>query len=474
MRFEDGRIDQFVSTDRSIPESERQKLIWEYTNRCRGMATVAYKYFKNELKGDDSEEIFTEDEQRAFMERAQDIAQNGYQDAPGSEGGKKPSIVPLIIVILAFAVIIGAMISGNMLAAFGAFFLVFSALGFYSAFTKNSRGKTFYGGTNSGSSKSAGLSLGIIGLAGAVPLFFEKILGVSGAFFLMVICVFAAVGIMMLVGFIASLDLKGRKYKDEIRAECVGYTRIISEASGKGAHRHGRGFSFQTSPVFEYTYQGKAYRGIYDRMIDGLDADLNMGPVAIRIDPDHPEDIYHSSKPVMVKGLIVGLICIALAGALSFVFVIQQRNTPKMPGANIGPKTIFTMLFGSEDQQQNLMESLGEGLKKPAGKNSEITDELVEHMAEQYGESGEWYYELATVERYDEVDEKNFNIVFVDHAFPQVGKKGKPDGLGDKWIVFYTLYEYESNGGKKTGKAIFFDANPKEYTYTGTHKAYEG
>ena len=120
------------------------------------------------------------------------------------------------------------------------------------------------------------------------------------------------------------------------------------------------------------------------------------------------------------------------------------------------------------------MESLGEGLKMPAGKSSEITDEVVEHMAEQYGESGEWYYELATVERYDEVDEKNFNIVFEDHAFPQVGKKGKPDGLGDKWIVFYTLYEYESNGEKKTGKAIFFDANPKEYTYTGTHKAYEG
>ena len=471
MRFEDGRIDQFVSTDKSIPESEKQNLIWEYTQRCRGMATVAYKYFKNELKGDDSEEIFTEDEQRAFMARSQDLAQNGYQDAAGSKDGKKPSFVPLIIVILAFAVIIGAAISGNMLAAFGAFFLVFSALGFYSAFTRNSRGSTFYGGTNSGSSKSAGLSLGIIGLAGAIPLFFEKLLGVSGAFFLMVICVFAAVGLMMLVGFIASLNLKGRKYKEEISAECVGYSRVLEDRSNSGRRR---GIYFRTSPIFEYTYQGREYRGIYDRMIDGVNADLNMGPVSIRIDPDHPEDIYHSSRTVLAKGLIVGLICIVLAGVLSFVFVTQQRNAPKMPGANIGPKTIFSMLFGSEDQQKNIMESLGEGLKKPAGKSSEITDEVVEHMAEQYGESGEWYYELATVERYDDVDEKNFNIVFEDHAFPQVGKKGKPDGLGDKWIVFYTLYEYESNGEKKTGKAIFFDANPKEYTYTGTHKAYEG
>ena len=195
MRFEDGRIDQFVSSDKTISQSERENLIWEFKNRGRGMATVAYKYFKNELKGDDSEEIFTEDEQRAFMARAQDLAQNGYQDAAGSKGGKKPSYVPLIIVIVAFAVIIGAAVSGNALAAFGAFLLVFSVLGFYSAFSKNSRGRTFYGGTNSGSSKAAGLSMGIIGLAGAVPLFFEKLIGVSGAFMLMVICLFAAVGI---------------------------------------------------------------------------------------------------------------------------------------------------------------------------------------------------------------------------------------------------------------------------------------
>ena len=90
MRFDDGRIDQFVSSDKTISEQEKKNLIWEYTQRCRGMATVVYKYFKNELKGDDSEEIFTEDEQRAFMTRAQDLAQNGYQDAAGSKGGKKP------------------------------------------------------------------------------------------------------------------------------------------------------------------------------------------------------------------------------------------------------------------------------------------------------------------------------------------------------------------------------------------------
>ena len=471
MRFEDGRIDQFVSSDKTISEQEKKNLIWEYTQRCRGMATVAYKYFKNELKGDDSEEIFTEDEQRAFMTRAQDLAQNGYQDAAESKGGKKPSYVPLIIVIAAFAVIIGAAISGNALAAFGAFLLVFSVLGFYSAFSKNSRGRTFYGGTNSGSSKAAGLSMGIIGLAGAVPLFFEKLIGVSGAFMLMVICLFAAVGIAMLVGFFMSLGLKGRKYKDEISAECVGYARVLEDRSNSGRRR---GVIIRTSPIFEYTYQGKDYRGIYDRMIDGLDADLNMGPVSIRIDPNHPEDIYHSSKPVLVKGLFVGIICLALTAVLAFFFITRQLTAPRAPEVNMGPKTIFAMLFGSDDQKENAMEALGEGLKKSVGTDSEITDEVVEHMAEQYSAVGEWYYELAKVERYDVQDDKKYNIIFEDPAFPQIGKNGKPDGLGDTWIVFYTLYEYESNGEKKIGKSPFFDANPKEYTYTGTHKAYEG
>jgi len=474
MRFEDGRIDQFVSSDKTIPQSERENLIWEFKNRGRGMATVAYKYFKNELKGDDSEEIFTEDEQRAFMARAQDLAQNGYQDAAESKDGKKPSIVPLLVVIAAFVIIIGAALSGNALAAFGAFFLVFSALGFYSAFTKNSRGRTFYGGTNSGSSKTAGIAIGIIGLAGAIPLFFAKMLGSSGAFMLMAVCLFAAVGIAMFVGFFMSLGLKGRKYKEEISANCVGYTRIVREESSHSRGHHRGGFSFMTSPIFEYTYQGKDYRGIYDRMIDGLDADLNMGPVSIRIDPDHPEDIYHSSKPVLVKGLLVGIICLALTAVLAFFFITKQLTAPRTPEVNMGPKTIFAMLFGSDDQKENAMEALGEGLKKSVGTDSEITDEVVEHMAEQYSAVGEWYYELAKVERYDVQDDKKYNIIFEDPAFPQIGKNGKPDGLGDTWIVFYTLYEYESNGEKKIGKSPFFDANPKEYTYTGTHKAYEG
>lgn len=474
MRFEDGRIDQFVSSEKTIPQSERENLIWEFKNRGRGMATVAYKYFKNELKGDDSEEIFTEDEQRAFMARAQDLAQNGYQDATGSKDGKKPSIVPLLVVIAAFVIIIGAALSGNALAAFGAFLLVFSALGFYSAFTKNSRGRTFYGGTNSGSSKTAGIAIGIIGLAGAIPLFFAKMLGSSGAFMLMAVCLFAAVGIAMFVGFFMSLGLKGRKYKEEISANCVGYTRIVREESSHSRGHHRGGFSFMTSPIFEYTYQGREYRSIYDRMIDGLDADLNMGPVSIRIDPDHPEDIYHSSKPVMVKGLLVGIICLALTAVLAFFFITKQLTAPRAPEVNMGPKTIFAMLFGSDDQKENAMEALGEGLKKSVGTDSEITDEVVEHMAEQYSAVGEWCYELAKVERYDVQDDKKYNIIFADPAFPQIGKNGKPDGLGDTWIVFYTLYEYESNGEKKIGKSPFFDANPKEYTYTGTHKAYEG
>ena len=83
-------------------------------------------------------------------------------------------------------------------------------------------------------------------------------------------------------------EYKGRKYKEEISANCVGYARIVREESSNSRGHHRRGLSFMTSPIFEYTYQGKEYRGIYDRMIDGLNADLNMGPVSIRIDPDHP------------------------------------------------------------------------------------------------------------------------------------------------------------------------------------------
>jgi len=479
MRFEDGRIDQFVNSEKEVPASYRYDLIRKFRDRASGMAGVAFKYFKNEIKGDDSEEIYSNDEQRAYVERAKDIAQHGYQDNVGDgdledgSSGKKPSFIPLIAIIIFIIFAVGGLILGGALYVVMAFFLVFSFLGFYSAIKGNGRATTFYGGTNAESSRTAGIMIGSIGLVLLIPLFFARSIGIAALLILMTTLIFAVVGLVLAVGFIRSLGGRKRKYTQEVSANCVGYSRIIGSSSGSGSHRRGNKMRFQTSPILEYEYQGKEYRGIYDRMIDGLNADVDLGPVTIFIDPDHPEDIYHKSTSVQVKGLIGAIVCIALAVMLGSYY----PSVPKIPMPANSSQNIFALFSGDVKEQESMFKSLvgffssQEKYQIPA----EITDEIVDKVSEEYGYGGcTWYYEIAKIDRIDETGDRDYNIVFEDEAFPQIGKRGKHDDIGDTRMVFYTVNEYEKNGEKAISKDVFLDLQPDEHTYAGSHGAYEG
>ena len=257
MRFEDGRIDQFVSDKKLISTAERDELFTQYRRRGRDFIPVAVQQVKNSYSGSDTGFEDLTEEQAEFIRRAGDLAENGYQDDPDAPK-KKLSWFPLIVVIATFAVVIVGSISGGVAFALGGFFLGFSILGFYSAKSGNARGFTFYGGTSSGSSKTAGIAIGIIGIAGAIPMFLSGVIGMTGAFILMGAILFAVVAILMLAGFIKSFTAKN-KYSEEIAATCVGYLRTVDSHSG-GSRRHRRGYTMRTSPIFEYTYQGKDYK----------------------------------------------------------------------------------------------------------------------------------------------------------------------------------------------------------------------
>ena len=236
---------------------------------------MAVQQVKNSYSGSDTGFEDLTEEQAEFIRRAGDLAENGYQDDPDAPK-KKLSWFPLIVVIATFAVVIVGSFFGGMAYAFGGFFLGVALLGFYAAKSGNARGYTFYGGTNSESAKTAGIMIGIIGIAGAIPMFFSGFLGLNGTLLVMGAILFAAIAVMMLAGFIKSLSAK-KKYSEEISANCVGYVRTVDSHSSGSGRRHGhnaRGYIMRTSPIFEYTYQGKDYKGIYDRMIDGIDADV--------------------------------------------------------------------------------------------------------------------------------------------------------------------------------------------------------
>lgn len=472
MRFEDGRIDQFVSDKKLISTAERDELFTQYRRRGRDFIPVAVQQVKNSYSGYDTGFEDLTEEQAEFIRRAGDLAENGYQDDPDAPK-KKLSWFPLIVVIATFAVVIVGSISGGVAFALGGFFLGFSILGFYAAKSGNARGFTFYGGTSSGSSKTAGIAIGIIGIAGAIPMFLSGVIGMTGAFLLMGAILFAVVAILMLAGFIKSFSAKN-KYSEEIAATCVGYLRTVDSHSG-GSRRHRRGYTMRTSPIFEYTYQGKDYKGIYDRMIDGINADINMGAASIAIDPKHPEDIYHKSTGVQVKGLFVSIICFVICGIFVFAFL---NGGYQSSGKGINGFNLFKFAVSSDEEREGLIESFADGLNKSLGYEIpyEITDELVDKYISEfpYLEGQTWYYELATIERIDEFDNGDYNIVLEDEAFPQLGKSGKHGDIGDTRIVFYTTYEYEYEGVTYTGKDVFWDLSPQEHVYVGTHGAYEG
>lgn len=480
MRFEDGRIDQFVSDKKLISTAERDELFTQFRRRGRDFIPVAVQQVKNSYSGSDTGFEDLTEEQAEFIRRAGDLAENGYQDDPDAPK-KKLSWFPLIVVIATFAVVIVGSFFGGMAYAFGGFFLGVALLGFYAAKSGNARGYTFYGGTNSGSAKTAGIMIGIIGIAGAIPMFFSGFLGLNGTLLVMGAILFAAIAVMMLAGFIKSLSAK-KKYSEEISANCVGYVRTVDSHSSGSGRRHGhnaRGYIMRTSPIFEYTYQGKDYKGIYDRMIDGIDADVNMGVASIAIDPKHPEDIYHKSTGVQVKGLIVSIICFALCGVFAMAFLnggFLSGNGSSVPGMD--GFTIFKIMTGSDEERENIFESMGDDIMNNFGYQIpyEIEDDLVEKRQAEFAyiKGQTWYYELATIERIDEFDNGEYSIVFEDRSLPQLGKHGDHDDIGDTRIVFYVANEYESNGETKIEKEVFWDLSPAEHTYVGAHGAYEG
>lgn len=483
MRFEEGRLDQFVSLDKSISTIEKENIIQELRDRQRDALHTAITQVKDHITGEADTYEIPEEDKPAFILRSEEAAKHGYQwqadnsDTTEVSNRQKPTWLPLIVFGVVFIAVIIAMIFGKSILAVGAFFAAFAFFGFYSFYKGNARGYTYYGGTTSGSGKTAGLTMGLIGLAGIIPLFFSGKYGTKGTLILMSISLFSAVAISMLAGFILSLGLKDRKYKEEVSANCVGYSRIIET----GSHRRNRAqltTYLRTSPIFEYTYQGKNYKGIYDRMIDGLSADVDIGPARIFIDPDHPEDIYHKSAKVKISGLFVSVICAAIAVLLVFTFKNGDFSSGDQMAIenNINAFSLFKLAFISDDEREAIIESMADGIGEALKMNypAELTDEFIGEAQAHFGTYGEeWYYEkvkISTIYEYD----NQYNIEFEDKTLPQLCHGGKPENIGDEWLIFYTIEEYEFEGEKVISKDIFFDLNANEHTYVGTHGAYEG
>ena len=278
-------------------------------------------------------------------------------------------------------------------------------------------------------------------LAPVITLCFAGKIGMPGILILMLASVFAMVGIILIVGLISSVFTRKWKYSEEVDSNAVAYVRIL-RTSGRAR--------FKTSPLFEYTYQGQTYQAMYDHMIDDSNADIDLGPVTIYIDPKHPESVYRNSMKVGVQNAVPAIICLGLAGVMSLV-AIQAKLSAEYVEEPVS-SSIFEISDGT------------------------ITDEMVDYRIHSIvgHEDDEWYFRRmhVTITTYES---GNYSIDLEDPAFPSICDEHDASYWHDELLIFYVVEERKESDGK-----IYIDRTPllyynaDEYTYVGTHGADEG
>lgn len=445
MKYVEGRFDQFVDDRKKLSSDERMELIQEYRERGQEMLQGVWGQVKAKIQNKDEDVSIGKD-----LPYKTELDQVNREELPKKS---KPTIVPLIAFGIMLVLLLISAIFFNIAVAFGVFFAFISFFGFYATYKNNGTSFTFFGGTNSSSNRTSGIMIGILGLAAVIPLCLSFKIGIRNSMMLMLTAMFLVIGIYLIVGSIKSFSSNQPRYSEEINAEAIAYVRTVGDTGNSKAGSQiqtGGKVQIRTSPLFEYTYMGQTYKATYDRPIDGCNADIDLGPTKICIDPDHPEDIGHQSAKVGAKGVLGAIICIVMVVFLIGAYVMLNTQ-PAEPAAQAGSGSIFEI---SEE---------------------EITDEMIDariHSIVGY-EDCVWYYKKmhVTITTYDS---GNYSIELEDPAFPSICDEHDASYWHDELLVFYAVEEYEGSDGiirLERTPLLYFNAD--EHTYIGTHGEYE-
>ena len=478
MRYVEGRFDQFVDQRKQLSGYERSEMDREFRQRGAEMLGAAFEQVKAQI-------THTDDEDRTGTGADEPLPYKSSYDQMRSDDpdeDKKPSKIPLVIFII---MVVAVMVSGFVFdigVTMAVFFAFFAFFGFYSAYRDKGRSSSYYEGATSTGNRRNGIMLGLFALAALIPLCFAGRFGLSGSLMLMMISLFTVTGLYLVIGFISSLGLRRRKYTQEVNANAVAYVRTLGSGNThtSGSH-HGttRKIRFRTSPLFEYTYQGRTYRSLYDRPCDGSNADMDLGPAVIYIDPDHPEDVYHSSVKVAAQGIFSALVCFVIAALALMAFTqFAGRPNPAMElGKNMSVRNIFILMFGSDEEKDDLIGRIGDGFEKVLGYEipEEVTDDLVEKRVDSFVsyKDREWYYETVHVSNVYTYNDGSCSIKLDDPTFIEFYAGHDASKWHDDLLVFYVIEENKGSDGQTViNKEPLFYVNADEHTYVGTHGAY--
>ncbi len=251
----------------------------------------------------------------------------------------------------------------------------------------------------------------------------------TGAFLIL----FGMGAVILLLQSIAQFVAPSKVYTEEVNATCVGYARYLE--SSKGHH-----YTIMTSPVFEYNYEGEKYLSTYDTFVSKRDGTIPVGSrETIKISPDHPSHVLGSYKPLGFIFLGFGIMCLAVAGIVGFIFISGQSESSELS---------FT------------------GPAEPAYSNY-IDDDLVTAA---YGD--DWYIEKAVLELVEQirVDGETYVHVVINDEFKDVYTGTDFEySTGDEVYVIYGMTEQDG----ELIKDAYTVSTTEDTGYRGAHGAYE-
>lgn len=374
------------------------------------------------------------------------------------ETKKKGSKFPLVVFIVGLVLLLICAALNFVMGCIGAFFGIVLALGIYALKNANDiRSETLV------QQKKAGpIIMILIGLAGVVPFILSFFIGTGYAVGIFAILLFGAVGVYCVYSAFWKLFAKKIKYKDSVNGTCIGYARYVDSSTDNDTGTSTRYF-VRCSPVFEYYYEGRQYKAMYDVIDARASSDIFCGSTnELFIDPKDPEAVYHETKKGVVGSFLIGLLCLAIALGMGFATATGHIGEVE---TNSGSSS-----SSSESSGSFPIFEIFKTLKTMKG--GDIKDKTVDREAPK-GE--EWYIEEVPVSETEMNDDKSrAYIYFADEDFKtfEVTDTDTYNPCGKNPICFYTIDEDALEAGEAY-KDVFMYRDSRTFTYVGDHEAYD-
>lgn len=414
------------SEEQFISSEESARILREYDQLCMSLLKTDVRDFGTKLYG---------------------VKQNSSDD----EGApRRTSLIGIVIGIMVFAGLILSLIFKNLIifGYIGCGVFLFAGI----SMLITGKGDIVESSSRAVLNKVIGFDIALASLLLILLIYFRKNFAGAEVFLLVFVITFGLSGITL---FFAAVyrSVSGKLiYTREVMATCSGYVRYAERKSDN----YNRKFAFiHTSPLFSYSVDGIQYKAVWDEFIVKEDSDIALGQnVPIKVDPKHPENV---RSPITTHPAIIGF---EIFMAVAFVSIAAWLCFYTASGAAKG-MTVETKWAPAAEAVYGTAETT----------RYKVTDDLInKKYKNDLSGNKQWYVETITVKTKDITDNGQV-IYFTDESFKGILYKKNAPEPGTVKLAFYTIDENNLSSGRRF-KKVFSVADPEEYEYTGSHKAY--